>query len=229
MAEQDACVVVPVYNEASVLADVLAGLVSRFEHVICIDDGSADASASIVSASGAHLIRHSVNLGQGAALQTGFEWVAGHTSFAHLVTFDADGQHDAGDAFRMLDVARSRDLDVVLGSRSTGSVAGQPRARRWLLQAAVRFSRLTTGLELSDTHNGLRVLSRFAFERIELRQHGMAHASELEHQIARLRLSWGECPVSVSYTDYSRTKGQGNLNSINILADLLASRMRVAS
>ena len=117
MSAGSACVVVPVFNEAAVLGDVLQRLRQHFEHVICVDDGSSDDSRDIALASGATVLRHSVNLGQGAALQTGFDYVLRHTDFGHVVTFDADGQHDPADAAAMLDEARQREVDVVLGSR----------------------------------------------------------------------------------------------------------------
>ncbi len=220
-----ACVVVPIFNEAKVLASVLETLLDSFEHVVCIDDGSTDGSAAIADASGAVVLRHAVNLGQGAALQTGIDYVLRFTSFQHIVTFDADGQHDVTDALAMLAHARAAGVDVVLGSRTIGSTIDQPVARRLLLSAGLRFSRWTTGLALTDTHNGLRVLSRTALQTLKLRQPGMAYATELETHIARRELSWVEHPVSIRYSEYSRSKGQGNLNAFNILFDLFAARL----
>ncbi len=125
----------------------------------------------------------------------------------------------------MLARARETGVDVVLGSRTIGSTIDQPAARRLLLAAGLRFSRWTTGLALTDTHNGLRVLSRTALETLKLRHRGMAYATELETHIARRELSWVEHPVSIRYSEYSRSKGQGNLNAFNILFDLFAARM----
>jgi glycosyltransferase involved in cell wall biosynthesis len=197
--------------------------------VVCVDDGSTDDSASVAAASGATVVRHAVNLGQGAALQTGFDYVLRHTRARHIVSFDGDGQHHPSDALRMLATARETGVDVVLGTRNGGQVTGQPRLRRLLLRGALGFTRLTTGLGVTDTHNGLRVLSREALHLLRLRQRGMAYASELESAVASLGLSWREVPVSVAYTDYSRHKGQRNLNALNILYDLAMARLRVTS
>ena len=229
MGADSACVVVPVYNEAAVLGDVLLRLRNHFEHVICVDDGSSDDSRAIALAAGATVLRHPVNLGQGAALQTGFDYVLRHTDFGHVVTFDADGQHDPADAAAMLDEARQREVDVVLGSRVGGATAGQPATRRLLLRGGVVFTRWATGLPVSDTHNGLRVLSRDAVAAMQLRQRGMAHASELLGRIADHRLSWLEFPVSISYTAYSRGKGQHSIEAVNVLFDLMSLRLGSSS
>lgn len=229
MGENSAWVVVPVFNEAPVLAAVLANLHEVFSNVICVDDGSVDSSADIARAAGAAVVRHPINLGQGAALQSGFDWVRTRTDADYVVTFDSDGQHDAADALSMLAKARLDRLDVVLGSRNLGQSAGVSRSRRVLLKSALAFSRITTGLQLSDTHNGLRVLSRDAINRIRLTQAGMAHASELESQVAHLGLAWAEAPVCITYTDYTRAKGQSNLNAVNIVFDLFTARFQAAS
>jgi len=113
----------------------------------------------------------------------------------------------------------------VLGSRNLGRTEGQPLARRLLMAAALRFSRSLTGIRLTDTHNGLRVLNRRAASSMNLRQHGMAHASEIESRIAAASLRWCEHPVTMRYSDYSRGKGQSNLNALNILYDLAAERL----
>ena len=104
-----------------------------------------------------------------------------------------------------------------------------PTGRRMLLGAATRFSRMTTGLELSDAHNGLRVLRRDAAERLSLRMHGMSHASEILGRIASEGWSYREHPVTVTYTDYSRAKGQRAYNALNIAFDVAVSRLRHAS
>lgn len=222
-------VVVPAYNEAEVVGAVISGLRDIFDDVICVDDGSSDNTAELAHAAGATVLRHSVNLGQGAALQTGFEFVLRQRTSAFVVTFDADGQHDPRDALAMVEVAQQHNLDVVLGSRVTGNATDQPRSRRLLLRAGVLFTRWTTGLPVTDTHNGLRVLSRSTLSAVRLRIRGMAYASELESAIASLGLSWREAPVSIAYTPYSRGKGQTNLNAINVLYDLAMAKLRARS
>lgn len=219
-------VVVPAHNEAHVLGDVLAALLQQFSNVVCIDDGSTDGSAAVASQAGAVVLRHGVNLGQGAALQTGFDFLMRSTEAAYVVTFDGDGQHDPDDAVRMVQVARDTGSDVVLGSRAAGQTVNQPASRRILLRLGVVFTRISTGMRVTDTHNGLRVLSRGALGRLRLTHANMTHASEMLNAIAASGLEWIEAPVTVSYTDYSRSKGQHSLNAFNILYDLAVARLR---
>lgn len=224
----DVVVVVPMYNESAVVGTVVADLRQAFPNVVCIDDGSADDSATVARSAGARVLVHSVNLGQGAALETGFDFVRKHTTARYVVTFDSDGQHDVSDAVAMVAAARSTGVDVVLGSRNLGRTQGQTYARRLLLRAALRYSRAVSGLALTDTHNGLRVLTRHSLDRIVLRQNGSAHASELESLIARHALSWVEHPVTIAYSDYSRRKGQSALNAVNVVYDMVAARLETS-
>jgi glycosyltransferase involved in cell wall biosynthesis len=219
-----AAVLVPVYDEAPVVGAVVAELRRHFDLVVCVDDGSRDGSGDVARAAGATVLTHRVNLGQGAALRTGFDHLLRRSDVDHVVTFDADGQHSADDALAMLDLARDTGVDVVLGSRTLGAAHGQPLLRRLVLRGALRVSRWQSGLALSDTHNGLRVLNRRAVRTLALRQRGMAHASEIEALISRHGLSWVDHPVTITYDAYSRAKGQSSLNAFNVLYDLVAAR-----
>lgn len=224
----DVCVLVPVYNESAVVARTVSDLLAAFDHVVCVDDGSTDGSAEVALAAGATVVRHCINQGQGAALQTGFDYVLRHTDADLVVTFDADGQHLVSDAVRMVERARTSGVDVVLASRFTGHTEAMPRMRRVVLRAGLWFTRVTARLDVTDTHNGLRVLSRTAITRIHLELPRMAYASELLSAIVPNGLTYAEEPVTVVYTDYSRAKGQRNSNSLNILYDLAARRIRSA-
>jgi glycosyltransferase involved in cell wall biosynthesis len=217
----DVWVVVPLYNEAAVIDDVVSGLRAVFPHVLCIDDGSADGSGGRALAAGAHVATHPINLGQGAALQTGFDYVLSRTDARFALTFDADGQHRVEDAVRMVDAARSDDLAIVLGSRFLEGPSETGRARRAVLKVAAAVTRWRTRMHLTDAHNGLRLIRRDALGAIHLDQNRMAHATQIVTQLARTGLPWREVPVRIRYTDYSRSKGQSLLNSVNILVELV--------
>jgi glycosyltransferase involved in cell wall biosynthesis len=214
-------VVVPAFNEAAIIRQSVASLRTRFPNVVVVDDGSGDATPAEALAAGAVVLQHAVNIGQGAALQTGIDYALAQGA-GFVATFDADGQHHVEDLVAMLAVLRAESLDVVLGSRFLGQAVGLSGTRRLLLKAAVLFTNLTTGLRLTDAHNGLRVMTAAAARRLQIRQEGMAHASELIAQIAQLGLRFREVPVTISYSDYSVGKGQRLSNSFGILRDLVA-------
>jgi len=214
-------VIMPLYNEASVIAEVIDALRKEFVHIVCVDDGSSDDSARIARDAGAQLVQHPVNLGQGAALQTGIDFALSHPTCDYIVTFDADGQHRVSDAVAMLETARSGDIAVVFGSRFLDDRTRPGWMKKVILKTAVWVTNKTTGMRLTDAHNGLRVIRRDAAERIELKQDRMAHATEIVLEIGRTGLPWSEYPVELLYTDYSKAKGQSVLNSVNILVDLV--------
>ena len=225
MQLDDLWVIIAAYNEADAIGPVVAGLRNAGARVVVVDDGSLDQTARVALRSGAIVLPHPVNLGQGAALATGIQFAL-ESGARYLATFDADGQHRAEDLVCLYALLREGRADVVIGSRFLGSGADMPAARRLLLRGAVAFTRLTTGLRLTDAHNGLRVMTAGAAAQIRITQNGMAHASEILEEIARRRLRVLEAPITVLYTQYSLAKGQRSLNAVNILLDLLTGRLQ---
>lgn len=216
----DTWVVIPLYNEATVIADVVQGLLSEFPNVVCIDDGSRDGSGEIARRAGARVVTHPINLGQGAALQTGFDYAL-ERGARFVVTFDADGQHRVEDATAMLQRARAEDLAIVFGSRFLDDRTNPGILKKIVLKTAVAVTNLTTRTRLTDAHNGLRVIRADALSAIKLRQDRMAHGTEIVVQLGRTGLPYAEHPVEVIYSEYSKAKGQSLLNSVNILVDLI--------
>lgn len=225
MAASDRVVVViAAYNEAPVIASVVADVRRASYPAVVVDDGSTDATGEIAARAGAFVVTHPVNLGQGAALQTALDFALAQGADV-IVTFDADGQHRAADIAPLIAALAANKADYALGSRFLGGAVNLPRKRRLMLAAATWFTRLTTGLDLTDTHNGLRAMTRRGASRIRLKQNRMAHASEILHQIAQGGLAYVEVPVTIEYSAYSLGKGQTLSESLAILIDLFARRM----
>jgi len=224
MKREGVWIVIPAYNESEVIARVVRTVLRDYPNVVVVDDCSKDDTYSVVRRCGAHVLRHPVNLGQGAALQTGIAYALQHGA-ARIATCDADGQHDIRDLEAMLDLQQATGVDCVLGSRFLGQAIDMPAQRRLLLKAAVLYTRWASGLAVTDAHNGFRLLSRHAASRIKLRQNRMAHASEILEQIRLHRLSWAECAVTVRYTPYSIAKGQRAKGLLHVLFDLLIGRL----
>jgi glycosyltransferase involved in cell wall biosynthesis len=216
--------IIPAYNEAAVIGRVVADLARLGHTIVVVDDGSTDETGRKASAAGAIVVTHPINLGQGAALQTGIQFALRQGADT-IVTFDADGQHRTADIDSLIDALTTNNADFALGSRFLGGTVAMPISRRLLLMTATWFTRLTSGLNVSDTHNGLRAMTRRGASRIKLRQNRMAHASELLDEIARSGLRYVEVPVTIEYSRYSLAKGQRLVDSLRILMDLSAQRL----
>jgi len=217
-------VVIPAYNEGSIISRVVAEVKRAGYAVVVVDDGSSDATAEEARTADAVVISHPFNLGQGAALQTGIAYALAQPAEV-IVTFDADGQHRVSDISRLTEALFQEHAEFALGSRFLGQAPNLPPLRRALLRAATAFTRLTTGLQVTDTHNGLRAMTRRGAAAIRLRQNRMAHASEWLSQIAASGLRYVERPVTIEYTAYSLAKGQSIGDAILILLDLFARRL----
>ncbi len=220
----ETAVVMPVYNEAPVVGGVISELVALGMIVIAVDDGSSDESAREIDKAGALRITHPINLGQGGALQTGFEAALRFTDARYVATFDADGQHRAADLLGMIEKIKE-GYDVVLGSRFLDGRTEMGRLRRAVLKLATKVFNRGSEVRLTDAHNGLRLVTRQVAAEINLAHIGMAHATELERVLTRSHLRVVEHPVHVLYTEYSRAKGQSLLNSVNILTDIVSQRI----
>jgi len=216
----DTWLIVPLYNEATVVQNVVREARRTFPNVVCIDDGSSDGSAEEALAGGAVVLRHPINLGQGAALQTGIEFARVQPGAEYFVTFDSDGQHQVDDVVAMVQRLRTEPYDIIVGSRFLDGRTNASALKKFVLRLAVLFERLSTGVRLTDAHNGLRAFNRKAAGELRIRQNRMAHASEIVAQIGERKLRYAEQPVHIVYTDYSRSKGQSLWNSVNILSEL---------
>jgi polyprenyl-phospho-N-acetylgalactosaminyl synthase len=220
MHHQDVWIVVPAFNEASVIGDVVADIRSTFGHVVCVDDGSRDGTPAIALAAGAHVVRHPVNLGQGAAIQTGVEYARAQPGARIFATFDADGQHRVKDVAAMVDRLAAGDVDIVIGTRfADGPPPRMSVLKRVVLQTAALLSPSSRKLGLTDAHNGLRVFNKTVADGLNITMNGMSHASEFITLIVENHWRVAEEPVEILYTDYSLGKGQPLLNGVNIIFD----------
>jgi len=211
-------VVVPAYNEETKIGRVVRGL---FEHgyrqVIVVDDGSKDHTAKLAAEAGAIVLSHEINRGQGAALQTGDEYALKNGATA-VVHFDGDEQFNPTDIAGAILALQVSHTNVVLGSRFLDDRSRVPFIKRYLILPVSRWiNYIFTGVKLTDAHNGFRVLDALALSKIKITQDGMAHNSEIVHQIRQRGLKFIEYPVEVSYSEF----GQGIGGGIKILRDLV--------
>ena len=217
-------VICPAYNEEATIARVVTSVRKGGLNLVVVDDGSIDRTRDRAATAGAAVVRHPINLGQGAALKTGIDYALSQGADI-LVTFDADGQHRVSDVSTLLDALARERADFALGSRFLSHSPNVPIIRRILLWGATLFTTMTTDLRLTDTHNGLRAFTRRGAAALRLRQNRMAHASEILADIATSGWHYVEVPVTVDYTAYSLAKGQHVGDFVMILLDLLARRL----
>jgi glycosyltransferase involved in cell wall biosynthesis len=198
-------IIIPAFNENAVLRSTVSGVIPFGYTVVVVDDGSAIPAASHLEGLNVYCLRHAVNLGQGAALQTGGEFALTRGAEV-IVHFDADGQHSP----ELIDADDRRMV---------------PRRKRILLKTGAFVSWVFTGVWLTDAHNGFRALSCTAAGKIQLKENGFAHATEILDLLRRAKLSFKEVPVAIRYTSYSRAKGQSMFNSFNIVIDLMLRKL----
>lgn len=213
--------VIPAYNEGKTIGLVVSEVKKYVNEVIVVNDGSTDQTALFAEEAGALVISHFLNRGQGAALETG-KTAALLSGADIVVTYDADGQFVPEEILNVTKPIINNQADVVLGSRFLKSEI--PFSKKIFLGGAVFLTRMTSGLPLSDTHNGFRAFSRAAAEKIEIKQNRMAHASEILDKIAEHRLRYTEVPVTVKYFSQKVRRGQKLPDYFKILFDLFLGR-----
>ncbi len=219
-------IVIPLYNESEVISDVLQELKDKYPDfaIVVVDDSSTDNSYTKACIENIHLLRHTINLGQGAALQTGIEY-AMKLGCRYVVTFDSDGQHNPDDIKPFIDELKKGEYDIILGSRFLGTTENMPIAKKYLLKLSRIFTFLSTGLLLTDSHNGFRAINIEKFPNFEITQNRMAHASEIISIIKNLKMNYKEMPCHIRYTSYTIKKGQSMFNSINIVIDYIVGNL----
>ncbi|MGL4422225.1 MAG: glycosyltransferase family 2 protein [Gemmataceae bacterium] len=217
-------IVMPAYHEESRIGQTLSTLRPYLSQTVVVDDGSKDRTAEIALSRGVWVLRHFINRGQGAALQTGIDFALKQGADI-IVTFDSDGQHDASEIGRMCEPILSGRADVALGSRFLGETVGMPFSRRVILKLGIVFTWLVSRIHVSDTHNGFRALSRSSAQKIRLHQDRMAHASEILDEIYRHGLRYEEVPVTIRYNEATLAKGQSSWNAAKIAWHFLIGKV----
>jgi glycosyltransferase involved in cell wall biosynthesis len=226
MRESDIFVVIPSYNEGIALRATVTELEQFGFTIVVVDDGSDVPAMTYLDGKRIRYLRHASNLGQGAALQTGTDYALSRGA-RYVVHFDADGQHSPSLVQCLIAPISTGECDITLGSRFLNDHDRRqvPLKKRLVLRVGVFVSWVFTGLWLTDTHNGLRALSRRAAQQIRMSEDGFAHATEVLELVRRSGLKYKEVPTTIRYTDYSKAKGQSIFNGINIVIDLVLRKL----
>jgi glycosyltransferase involved in cell wall biosynthesis len=221
-------VVIPAFNEEATIGNVIDDLFEQgYIHIVIVDDGSTDRTSDEIlkHLNKGYYLRHPINCGQGAALSTGIKFAL-HLGADIIITFDADGQHMAAEIQDLVAELNEGQYDVILGSRFLFKQSiGMPFSKYIMLKIGLFITKLFYGILLTDTHNGLRALSRSAAQKINITEFDMVHASQIFEEIKRNQLRYKEVAVTIKYTDYSLAKGQPLLNSIKIFIKMLRRKL----
>lgn len=213
--------VIPAYNEEKNIKKAIESVKAYIENIIVVDDGSSDKTVEIVKASGAHILRHVVNRGQGAALQTGNE-LALKLGADIILHYDADNQFDAHDINKLINPLINQKADVVFGSRFLEKKSKIPWTKEYIIFPIARLVNLVFfGIKFKDPQSGYRALSRKAAQIINIEQSGMAHCSEIMAKAHKNNLKIKEVPITVKYHKY----GQNINGGIRIIKDLIFAKL----
>lgn len=200
---------VPSYNEEKNIAQVVKSLLAFVDGVVVIDDASTDATAKVAAGAGATVIRHKLNRGQGAALETGHCY-AREKKADYVLHFDGDGQFDVSDISDALEKLKKANADILFGSRFLDNRSQIPWTKKKIILPIGRLiDRTLSKTKLSDSHNGFRILNRHALQSLVLTQDRMAHASEMLILVGKNNLQWLEYPVKVNYNEYGQSARKG--------------------
>lgn len=219
---------IPAYNEATVIGSVLADLPKKIAGVaeivtVVMNDGSRDETAAIADQAGVTVLTHMINRGLGGGLGTGLTYARAQGADI-AVTLDSDGQHDPAEIEKLIQPILRGEADFVVGSRLLEKQEGMPTDRRignWGLNV---FTYLFFGMWTTDSQSGFRAFSKKALETIEVDQIGMEVSSSFFDMAKRNNLRYAEVSIRPIYTEYSRAKGQKNANAFAILFRLFYNR-----
>ncbi len=217
--------VIPAYNEEKRIAQAVKDAKAFCDEVVVVDDCSADKTGQVAFVAGAYVLRHVINRGQGAALQTATDFALQNLGADIIVHFDGDGQMMGSDIPKLVEPIVNDEADIVLGSRFLGAEAtNMPWTRKVTLFGGRVFTTLISGIRLTDTHNGFRALSRDAAKKLRISLDRMAHASEIIDLIAVRNVRVVERPVTIRYTEETLQKGQSAMGAFRIVKDMLKKR-----
>jgi glycosyltransferase involved in cell wall biosynthesis len=217
-------ILIPVFNEEKKIKSVVSDLSKYFVNIVAVNDGSTDSSGDILESLDVTLLNHSINLGQGAAISTGFKYIQNLMNAKAVVTFDADGQHSVEDAKAFAKEILSCDEEIIFGSRFIKNKANIPFLKKIALSIVVLFTNRFSRTKLSDAHNGLKAIKKDSLKKIDITIDGFGFESQIIHQVSKKNITYKELPTNTIYTSYSKNKGQKLINGLIILEDLFKSR-----
>lgn len=228
MPRPKVCLIIPAYNESSVIERVIFKVREAFKDtnysvkIIVVDDGSKDNTAKLASKAGVHTISHLINVGSGGATATGLSY-AQQMGYEIAATLDADLQHNPKDVRRGIELMQKGTHDLLIGSRLINN-QGMSRAKKNGNKMLSLITYILFGVNVTDSQSGLRIFSKKALNELKWKTSGYEFCSEMLWRAKQQKLRIGEYPIKAIYTDYSKAKGQNNWNAFNIIKSMVQQR-----
>lgn len=218
-------VILPAFNEATVIENVLVDIQKEgYTNICLVDDGSTDNTSEIAQKYGAHILTHPINRGAGAAVQTGISF-AKNESYQYVILMDSDGQHLSEDIVSLYNKMQETDADIVIGNRFFNDENDIPKHRVTYNKIANIFTNLFCKENYADSQSGFRLLNRKSIETLNLKSKGFGFCSEMLIVSEKLNLKIEQTPIRVLYTKYSMQKGQNLRNGIRTARSILWYRV----
>ena len=196
---------IPAFNEEKNIAKIIVKLKRKYDHVIVCDDGSSDMTQDIATSLGAIVIKHSTNLGYGAAIKTIFN-ESKKIDCDVLVTFDADGQHQISEIDSILKPIIKNNADIVIGSRFLGSTKDLPKYRKIGIKTITSLTNTLTGSNITDSQSGFRAYSKKVLKEITPTESGMGISTEILIKSSKKQMRISEIPITINYEDNTHSQ-----------------------
>jgi len=219
----DVHILIPVYNEEEKISEVISLLKDNFKNIVVVNDGSTDSTLDILNNLDVTVINHLLNLGQGAAISSGFNFIKELANTKAVITFDADGQHSVDDAIKFANEIVKCKENIIFGSRFIRHSNNVPAFKRLVLRIVTFITNILTRMHLTDSHNGLKAYKVEALKNFSINIDGFAFESEIINIVSKNKITYKELPTNTIYTEYSKNKGQKLRNGLIILEDIFKS------
>lgn len=223
----DTVIIMPTYRQSKKVKDLIQQILDIGIGVVCVDDGYngdlADYLCKEFETENVVILSHPFNMWQGAALQTGQQYIIDKLPHIHyIIHFDSDGQHQVKDIAQFKSAFQNNpSLDIVLWSRFLEWSGTIPFYRKLHKKLQLLFTKILIGIRLTDTHNGFRMIHRKAIEKLEITMNDFTHASEIEFLIKNNKLQYQEVPVDILYEDEHISWWQSVWNAFRIAKNII--------
>ncbi|NCB20799.1 MAG: glycosyltransferase family 2 protein [Clostridia bacterium] len=214
-----ACII-PAWNESKYIDQVINKVKNLVDFVIVVDDCSNDNTYELALSTGVIVLRHLINRGQGAALQTGTDYAL-KLKADIIIHFDADNQFDAQEISDIIKPIIDNEAEIVFGSRFLGKKSNLPKSKKYIILPLGRLLNHLFGVRTSDPQSGFRAYTNKVAQSFRIENRGMAHCSEILIKLSQSKWRIKEVPITVSYHEY----GQRFSGGIRVIKDLLIHKL----